>query len=93
MAKLRLLEGFRERERLDWDAARLQLIDLQWADVRPEKGLYHRLVARGQVERLVDRRGHRGAVQRAAAGHPGLLPRPLPGPLRRARRRRVAGTR
>ena len=42
-----------ERERLAWDAARLQLIDLQWADVRPEKGLYHRLVERGQVERLV----------------------------------------
>ena len=53
VAKLRLLEGFREREGLAWDAARLQLIDLQWADVRPEKGLYHRLVARGQVERLV----------------------------------------
>jgi proteasome accessory factor A len=54
VAKLRLLEGFRERERLSWDAARLQLIDLQWADVRPEKGLYHRLVERGQVERLLD---------------------------------------
>ncbi len=53
VAKLRLLEGFRQREGLDWDAARLQLIDLQWADVRPEKGLYHRLAARGQVERLV----------------------------------------
>jgi proteasome accessory factor PafA2 len=53
VAKLRLLEGFRERERLSWDAARLQLIDLQWADVRPEKGLYHRLVERGQVERLL----------------------------------------
>ncbi|MFN8076464.1 MAG: depupylase/deamidase Dop [Kineosporiaceae bacterium] len=53
VAKLRLLEGFRDREGLSWDAARLQLIDLQWADVRPEKGLYHRLAARGQVERLV----------------------------------------
>ncbi|MGZ4612885.1 MAG: proteasome accessory factor PafA2 family protein, partial [Kineosporiaceae bacterium] len=53
-AKLRLLEGFRQRENLTWDAARLQLIDLQWSDVRPEKGLYHRLVERGQVERLVD---------------------------------------
>ena len=53
VAKLRLLEGFRDRESLDWDAARLQLIDLQWADIRPEKGLYHRLASRGQVERLV----------------------------------------
>lgn len=54
VAKLRLLEGFRDREGLGWDAARLQLIDLQWADLRPEKGLYHRLVERGQVERLID---------------------------------------
>jgi Pup amidohydrolase len=53
VAKLRLLEGFRNREDLSWDAARLQLIDLQWADVRPEKGLYHRLRERGQIERLV----------------------------------------
>ncbi len=53
VAKLRLLQGFRDREGLPWDAARLQAIDLQWADVRPEKGLYHRLVARGQVERLL----------------------------------------
>ena len=53
VAKLRVLDGFRERESLSWDAARLQLIDLQWADLRPEKGLYQRLAARGQVERLV----------------------------------------
>jgi proteasome accessory factor A len=53
VAKLRLLEGFRNRENLAWDAARLQLIDLQWADVRPEKGLYHRLRDRGQIEQLV----------------------------------------
>jgi proteasome accessory factor A len=54
VAKLRLLRGFADREHLGWDSARLQLIDLQWADVRPEKGLYHRLVERGQVERLLD---------------------------------------
>jgi Pup amidohydrolase len=53
VAKLRLLEGFRDRESLGWGAARLQLIDLQWADVRPEKGLYHRLLERDLVERLV----------------------------------------
>ncbi|WP_088319112.1 depupylase/deamidase Dop [Kineosporia sp. R_H_3] len=53
VAKLRLLEGFRQRESLDWGAARLQAIDFQWADVRPEKGLYQRLVARGQVDRIV----------------------------------------
>jgi proteasome accessory factor PafA2 len=53
VAKLRLLEGFKQRDNLAWDASRLQLIDLQWADVRPEKGLYHRLLDRDQVERIV----------------------------------------
>jgi Pup amidohydrolase len=53
VAKLRVLEGFRQREGLGWDSPRLQAIDLQWSDLRPEKGLYHRLAARGQVERLV----------------------------------------
>jgi Pup amidohydrolase len=53
VAKLRLLEGFRDRDNLGWDSPRLQLVDLQYADVRPEKGLYHRLVARGAIQTLV----------------------------------------
>jgi proteasome accessory factor A len=53
VAKLRLLEGYRDRDGLGWDAPRLQLVDLQYSDVRPEKGLYHRLVARGAMKRLV----------------------------------------
>jgi proteasome accessory factor A len=53
VAKLRLLEGYRERDGLDWDAPRLQLVDLQYADVRPEKGLYHRLVSRGAMQTLL----------------------------------------
>ena len=52
-AKLRLLEGFRHREGLAWSAPRLHMIDLQYSDVRLEKGLYNRLVARGSMERLV----------------------------------------
>jgi proteasome accessory factor A len=54
VAKLRLLEGYREREGLGWSSPKLQLVDLQYADVRPEKGLYYRLVARGAMKRLVD---------------------------------------
>jgi proteasome accessory factor A len=53
VAKLRLLEGYRERDGLDWSDSRLQLVDLQYADVRPEKGLYHRLVARGAMRTLL----------------------------------------
>src|SRR3954471_10960482 len=52
-AKLRLLEGFRQRENLAWSAPRLHLVDLQYSDVRLDKGLYNRLVARGSMKRLV----------------------------------------
>ncbi|GAA1893650.1 depupylase/deamidase Dop [Asanoa iriomotensis] len=53
VAKLRLLEGYRDRENLGWASPKLQLIDLQYSDVRPEKGLYHRLVARGSMKTLL----------------------------------------
>jgi Pup amidohydrolase len=53
VAKLRLLEGYREREGLGWASHKLQLVDLQYSDVRPEKGLYHRLVTRGSMVRLL----------------------------------------
>jgi proteasome accessory factor A len=52
-AKLRLLEGYRSRDGLSWGDSRLHLVDLQYSDVRPEKGLYNRLVARGSMQRLV----------------------------------------
>jgi len=52
-AKLRLLEGYRERDGLAWSSPRLQLVDLQYADVRLAKGLYNRLVTRESMKRLV----------------------------------------
>jgi proteasome accessory factor A len=52
-AKLKLLEGFRQRDNLRWGAPRLALVDLQYSDVRLDKGLYNRLVARGSMKRLV----------------------------------------
>ncbi len=54
VAKWRLLEGYRERDGLSWDSSRLQLVDFQYSDVRPEKGLYHRLVSRGAMQTLLD---------------------------------------
>ena len=53
VAKRQILEGYRSRDGLGWSDARLQLVDLQYSDVRPEKGLYHRLVAHGRMERLL----------------------------------------
>jgi len=53
VAKLALLESYRERDGLDWDDPKLHLVDLQYSDLRPDKGLYHRLVTRGSIERLL----------------------------------------
>jgi proteasome accessory factor A len=53
-AKLRLLEGYRARDGLNWGSPRLHLVDLQYADVRLDKGLYNRLVSRGSMRRLVN---------------------------------------
>jgi proteasome accessory factor A len=64
VAKLRLLNGYRERDRLDWDSHQLQLIDLQYSDIRPEKGLYHRLVARGAMKTLLPEAAAETAVSR-----------------------------
>jgi proteasome accessory factor A len=65
-AKLRLLEGFRARDNLSWAAPRLALVDLQYADVRLDKGLYNRLVSRGSMSRLVTE----DAVRRAMTEPP-----------------------
>jgi|GraSoiStandDraft_4_1057263.scaffolds.fasta_scaffold26167_2 proteasome accessory factor PafA2 len=62
VAKLQVLEGFRERDGLDWSDSRLRAIDIQWSDVRPEKGLFHRLAARGRMTTLVDPAGVEAAV-------------------------------
>ncbi|EQD84091.1 Pup deamidase/depupylase, partial [Saccharopolyspora erythraea D] len=61
-AKLRLLENYRTRDSLGWASPRLHMIDLQYSDVRMDKGLYNRLVARGSMKRLVSEEEVRAAV-------------------------------
>jgi proteasome accessory factor A len=64
VAKLQILEGYRSRDGLDWGSARLEAIDLQYSDVRAEKGLYNRLAARGRFERIVtDQEVERAVVE------------------------------
>jgi len=53
VAKLRLLEGYRARDGLEWSSHRLQAIDLQYSDIRPDRGLAARLERRGQLEVLL----------------------------------------
>ena len=52
VAKLRILQGYRDRDDLEWSDPRLRAIDLQYHDVRRGKGLYQRLASAGKVERL-----------------------------------------
>jgi len=51
-AKLVLFEGYINRDNLPWDDPKLALLDLQYHDVDPERGLYDRLVAAGRMKRL-----------------------------------------
>jgi len=49
VAKFRLLEGYRERHGLEWSDAKLRAMDIQYTDMRPDKGLAWRV----GLERLV----------------------------------------
>ena len=51
-AKLRILQGYRDRDGLDWDSPKLRLLDLQYHDVDRRRGLYNRLAASGRMQRL-----------------------------------------
>jgi proteasome accessory factor A len=50
VAKLRLVEAYKERHGLDWDDPKLAGIDLQYHDLRPSKSLFARLA----METLTD---------------------------------------
>jgi proteasome accessory factor PafA2 len=53
VAKLALMESYRARDGLGWDAPKLAAIDLQYADVDPSRSLYAALAAKGRIRRLV----------------------------------------
>ncbi len=54
VAKLGLVEGYRERDGLSWGDPRLALVDIQWSDVRTDKGLANRMRERGRLSSLVE---------------------------------------
>jgi len=62
VTKLQLMDGYRTRDGIGWSHPRLQLVDLQYSDVRADRGLYNKLVAAGRMERLLDERDVRRAV-------------------------------
>jgi Pup amidohydrolase len=51
--KKALIERFMERKGLDWGSPQVHMMDLQYHDLRPDKGLYYLLERQGKVERVV----------------------------------------
>ena len=51
--KKRLIENYMSRKNLAWDDSQVQMLDLQYHDSRPDKGLYYLLERQGKVERIV----------------------------------------
>lgn len=51
--KKRLIENYMGRKKLDWSDSQVQMLDLQYHDLRPEKGLYFLLERQGKAERIV----------------------------------------
>jgi proteasome accessory factor A len=52
VAKLDLIESYRTKHDLSWTDSRVAMIDLQYHDVRPGKGLYYKLEESDAVERI-----------------------------------------
>ena len=91
VAKLQLLQGYRDRDGLEWSDHRLRAIDIQWSDVRPEKGLYHRLLSLGRIEQLVSDEDVKSAVVTPPEDTRAYFRGPLPGEVPRRDRGRVVG--
>ncbi|UVI34391.1 depupylase/deamidase Dop [Brevibacterium spongiae] len=68
IAKWVLLESYRSREDIDWDHPKLALIDVQYHDVRPEKGLFHKLERAGRIRRMTTDAEVEAAVTNAPDG-------------------------
>ena len=54
LIKLRLLERYCERHGVGLDSPEAQLVDLQYHDIDPARGLFHRIVASGLAATVVD---------------------------------------
>ena len=53
VAKLVLMESYRDRDGLGWGSPKLALIDLQYCDVDPRRSLFSALVRKGRMRRLI----------------------------------------
>lgn len=53
VAKRQMIRSYMDRRGCGWDDPRVRLLDLQYHDVRPEKGLYYTLERSNMIERLL----------------------------------------
>ena len=53
ITKLALLRAYTDRDGLEWNDPKLELLSVQYHDVRPGRSLYEKLVRAGKVERLL----------------------------------------
>ncbi len=51
--KLKLLQRYADRESLDFASPEVQLLELQYHDINPVRGIFHRMSQRGLVKSLV----------------------------------------
>ena len=52
--KKKLIEAYRRRHNYEWSDPHVRMLDLQYHDIRPDKGLYLRLLKNGHVKRLLN---------------------------------------
>ena len=51
--KKAMIESFMERRGIDWSSPQVEMLDLQYHDIRPSRGLYYLLERQGRAERIV----------------------------------------
>jgi len=85
IAKRAMIDGFMERHDCALDDPRIQMIDLQYHDIRPSRGLFYRAQAAGGADRVVAD----DEIQRAVEEAPATTRAALRGRfIRRAKERR-----
>ena len=53
VAKRQMILSYMDRKQCGWNDPRVTMMDLQYHDIRPEKGLYFTLERAGRIERIV----------------------------------------
>jgi proteasome accessory factor A len=52
--KRQWIQQYMDRNRLSWRDPKVSLLDLQYHDIRPDRGVYYKLVSRDMVDRITD---------------------------------------